>query len=527
MNGYRVHLTRLSGGFASTVTVGDEPDENARIHVADGLDHSWGFEDEYAPNPMEPSTVQFRLVARTAADLPALNVGDLWTFKLDLVDRAEDGTVTVLAAGAINFVGRLGEPEAELVPQHSWPVRVALVLVDPLADLRSRFPPAGLWDDPNFGAYLPDEWLDHWAVERAGINTWYPDRLRTDSIWGAGMFLMGSPVPDESAFNQLARMAASTPGPDGQLATTRWRYDLAAPNPAVYRNAGASIHGTGYRPDPTNPICYVMQDIGRSLPDAALLPYQLTGTAAGPITLALTANPAAATGIALLDAQHVTVPTTARRSRDQQPNTIVLGGKQNRIFWRDGFIMIEAEDTTLTVTTDASAPRSRSADTLLVLREIDDSGTQEVSVVLTRETRARLEKAYTPDVSALADEWVYDRLKLDPRAMTTAEYTALVPMLTSAAPGERDGVALRQVVVTGLDPDIDLSGRDRIAGRLVAGGVRIEAGRLTYELQLAPGVLEAGASAITAAQLAASPRAAATPAAFGNLTALDMRLVRA
>src|SRR5690606_4523263 len=160
-------------------------------------------------------------------------------------------------------------------------------------------------------------------------------------------------------------------------------------------------------------------------------------------SLAMTAEPATASGIALLSGCHVTIPTTARRSRDQQPNTIVLNGIQ-RVWQAEdtplGYSWAYA-DTPMTITTDADRPRTKSFATLSWLRSVDPDGINFPDNHDNELTRQRLETAYLPDEAALLDDWVYDRITVDPQQMTTAEYAALVPLLMSHSPDQGDGVA--------------------------------------------------------------------------------------
>lgn len=542
MNGYTVTVENLTGGWTLSST--SDPTRPritpaGDVLLADGLVFGWSFVDGRIPNPLEPATIQVPIIARSAANMPAMEVGDLLKVTIDLVD-VTGATVTDLAARAVEFIGRTAEPEVELVPGHSWPVRIRLTASDLLADLRSRFPRPGPVYDDGAGQTAASTWLEVWAEERARLNLWSPKRWRTEA--DTRFQLEGIEFPDASAYEQLAQLAAGWPDDDGGLYVVRPRYDEsgAAPDPATWNAAGFRYYGAtaGDFPDTTNPIGYLFQRLNRETPAGSYLPFVLTGPAAGTITIAVNVDPAAVSGVAVVPAAAVTIPTKARRTRDSNVNTFVLGGRFFTLGLDDDGVSVKIErgDTTTEISTDPTAPRTRQVQTLTVLRRVstdpanDGSGTSGYTYDQQNEyTRVRLAKAYTVDTDAVSAEWSYSELELITHDLPSDVYAALLPLLTSWAPEQGDGVPVRPVVVYDVDPEVDLSGMQFIAGSLVASSLTIAEGRIAYQLQLTPGTMPPSptSGAITAADLAASPYAATPASAFDpSLTALDMRLVR-
>ncbi|MFT4299316.1 MAG: hypothetical protein QM597_06760 [Aeromicrobium sp.] len=534
MNRARVTITGLDTGWVATVTQGIPTDPAARLVVTDNFTYKWGFTDERVPNPLDPATLQFGLAARTAADLPDLQPGDLYRVILDLVDVTGE-IVTVLKAGVVDFVGRLAEPEVELIPSHKWPVRARLTLTDLLSDLRARMPAAGPWPLSATGIVpeyqSPARWLSAWAEQRAGINLWVTAGiaaiLTDDSV---ALTLDGTEVPDENAHAQVSRILAGAPDSDGHLTALRWRYTTSAPDSGEYVPCGWLADGTGNLPDMTEPVGFLAQRIDRTTPAASLMPFTLAyRTTDGVVTLALDA-PDIPAGIAVINARHVTIPATARKARDEQVNTVVIAGR---------YVTYPADppvlrgDTTLEITAPgaSTAPRSRSVDTRIVLAfdYADAYGGPAGAAEDNAEVRARLTAAYQPDEAATSAEWVYDALTVRSESMTAAEYTAIGAMLAPAHPESDDAVLLRQVVIHGVALDVDLTGRGVIAGLLVAATITLEAGQLRADLQLAPGTLPpaADSGAVTYTSLAARPAPVGTVTHTGidpTLTYLDLRL---
>lgn len=531
MNGYRVTAIRLADSWTITGTKAIQPDPADRVVLTDPLSFSWQFVDQLAPNPLEPEQLGISLAARDRADLPTLDTGDLWHVTVELVD-VTDGVVTPHGAVAVDFVGRLGEPELELVPDHSWPIRASLRMTDLTADLASRYPTPGNttpWPAEGWSDVSP-EWftgfIDHPC--RREFNLWTHDDMGDPNDFDNRPFLVWD-IPQQSARWLLDAAGASVPH-DGQPFIIRDRYSLAPPAPSTFTPAG-----TGGVPDPTNPIGYLYQRVN-GMPPTALLPYVLDGPPAGPITVLLDYDPAQAVGLAGIPASTVTIPTKARRARDLVPNTTILNGFGINYTDVNGTLTAETTQTSKTFSSDWAAPRSRSVDTLIkYLRATAGEGVTlpagftEYFAGLDDVNTRLLAPAYTPDAGATTAEWAYDSLIVDTSLLDPDEFAALVPMFTSWSPEQGDGVALRPIHVFDVADNVDLSGRQAINGTLTGATLRIDRGRMTYELNVSPGIApsEATGTAITAAQLAASPYTSAPATAFGDLTALDMRLVRA
>lgn len=533
MNGYRITATRLEDTFELEATRSVLPDPADRVVLADPFSFTWQFQDQVAPNPLEPEQLELNLIAKSPADLPILETGDLWRVTVELVDVDDDtGVVTSHGVNAVDFVGRLGEPEVTLVPGHAWPIRAALRMTDLTADLASRYPTPGIptpWPAEGFLWWLP-QWFDSFVdyPARREFNLWATVEMGDPLDYETRPDLTRS-IPSESA-RWILDAAGASVAKDGQPFILRDRYSLAPPALPGYLPAG----NNGV-PHPSDPVGYLYQRLN-GLPSDSTLPYTLTGPAAGTIELLFDYDPADAVGLAVIPACAVTIPATARRARDLVPNTFVINGYGVNYSTSSGQLAGERIETSMTFSSDWAAPRSRSIHTLLdAIRYTADEGVAMPPAVVeyfdiqAARIRAWLEDAYTPDVGATTAEWAYDALVLDAMLLEPDEFAALVPMLTSWSPEQHDGVALRPVMVYDVADDVDLSGRGTINGTLTGATLRIEQGRMYYELNLSPGVarLEPTGNQLTAAQLAAGPYSSSPATAFADLTALDMRLVRA
>lgn len=75
---YTVTLTQVNpAGWSYSSTQGVAPDPDDVVQLADNWTYSWAWEAGAIPGQMEPSTATVRMLARTADDVPAMDIGDL------------------------------------------------------------------------------------------------------------------------------------------------------------------------------------------------------------------------------------------------------------------------------------------------------------------------------------------------------------------------------------------------------------------------------------------------------------------
>ena len=517
---YTITVRNVSRGWVLTTTHREEPQTEplAPVILRDGMTHTWGFEDDRVPNRFEPARVTFTVSALTRADLPDVRTGDVFTVSCD---RPLDGWPANPAAVATYFTidGRLSDPELTLDPQASnYRATLSLTVTDFLADLNQRYP--AIDERTAIPPFLITR-LTH-VAQRARVNIVVPGATSYlgdhDYAW---VDIGGSSTFTDADVHTLWASASNTSPTEYTPGERVVCYPRAFLNddPPI---PSESVDWFEYVNDTESGIKFWLTPILRRLPPAATI-YTLTAAAG---QLAATLDDAAArtrAGLAYLDGAHVRTPLSARLSRENAVDTIVVNGWQL------------TSDYQVTETT-RSRSRQTDAEFGTVTRSV---GTQAEFYTAHLDFSGdymadRIAAAFMPDGSADDQPWGYDSLDVCTWLMDDADLDRLAPLFWPAYPraDTPEPRTLTQLIVNDVDASVaDNAGSGQLRAIVAGAKHTISRGRLLIQPRLIGGVLPPdpnGTDAVTAADLIA---AGGTYAAAGaddidpTLTAADFRLI--
>lgn len=464
---YTVTVTSTTRGWTYTAVHGQNPDPedpSVRSFLASPFSLSWSWADELVPNVLDPTLVRAGVWARTASELPAVDLGDIVTATLR-IGLAGPVLATIDAA-------RITEAETELVPGEPFPARLRLVAADMLVELARQVPVQPFEPNPASGSpgtYPPRSNVrDRWGMLAHVLGT----SIGVPTSWGTPSYLDGEEWGAESAAGVVEKLIASSPG-DGEL------YALVPyignSYPSGYEWAGAGGY-KGYV-DLNTSRRYLVVPTRRNVAGPQALPL-LFAVIGGRLVLRNTPNTTGSPTFrpVSIDAGYCDLPAIARRSRDHIVNQVTLKGifAQATSYAQSDWQYV----ATLAADVAARGVLSRDLETYLPIGD--------TFIPVYPGVAARAE-AYLSDATTLAAGWAYDEFEVIAERMPQAMATAVLPYLAPSVPLDgRDGRQLREIGLHRVSPEAYLP--DALQrGWVVAGSVVIENGTLRYYLTTVPG----------------------------------------
>lgn len=495
---YTVTVASLTTGWSYTATHGTGPDPDDPVHLGQPLTYRWGFDGKLLPGQLVPAVLSAVLYARTAADVPNVQVGDWIT-----VD------VRVGATGP-----RIVQPpplrvtaaEVTVDLDTSYATELVVTAVDTLVDLPGMAP-AVLGD--NFGppgSGLPYDdirgarrgWRPRLAeianrIGRSiGAPAWWADAEHPPPGTGSSgtydglekAYVRDGGWNGRSARELLTEMMNSHQPSGVSHTVMAGYYATAASWPAGWGRVGpAAAWSDSGEPAVTEPQTnhrYYLMPASRSVTAGATpLPAYLAVSAG-----LLTVVPRASTGDTnkriALDARWCEIPVTARRSREHLVNAVRMSGEiaiaQPSAYYKFERGEVEFTDAASQAAVGASA---RELSTALI---VGPRGAYTPTAPATAAAR------FLSDASVLAVPWAYERLQLTCSTMPQAQATAILPYVAPRVPGEADGdgLVVRHVTVLAMDADARMGGAP-MTGFVVAGTLTVTDGDMVIDLECVPG----------------------------------------
>jgi len=478
---YKITLTNVTQGWTRTVTAGDEVDPEADDYLLDGLKVSWGIPENAYPGPLEPDEFSFGLFARTAALMPKVGRGDIFTVSL-VRPKVPTDVVYVETGGRARLIS--------LVQLPGKGVFVYVTVSDFMADAASNtitYPTALPYQD-----FAINRLTD--LARRAGFNL--RDTLGGDS-WPAGYpatVLQGKSVAE--ALNEVAY--------SWHLQGRRVRWDWLP------------YQGPGLDPliifDPDSPIYYYLSTNWAT--DTSIAPYALQRV--GGITSAImVANPYVNTQTITLDAAKLQLPAERSQDAPSSPNRVEI---EHPTTAGDGSTVIERYEYPALVQSQGPIVRSITA------QDAKDTATTWDATVPGQGSQ------YLPKPQYAAGGWSFPDLTIelgDRMGYTDAEVDLYAHMFY---PHKRESSPIgRPLVILNIDEETNVDGLGAI-GNLIGASFQASDGRMTISPRVKPWntdtVIGAGRP-ITWEELAALPLIAPTTwnTIDPDLTWNDFRLI--
>lgn len=286
---YLAVVTNVTQGWEVSVTAGDPVDKTAAFQVLDSLSMSWKFSNYVFPGPMDAAEVSLQLRAKTAAQLPAIDQGDVLVV---LLARPTAGGPKVY----MRFAGRITDLDA--VTRPNLDVIVNVTALDALAedDTEVTFEP----DLVTEGIYAAAV-----VAGQSGLPFSYETGESTTTVRLAGANAAGT---------WWDRIAAASYA-DGDH-VRMLRADLDWP-------ADTDVHiGAG-------PFRYVLDRWELGLPADAETILTVTEDPADLLVVTVAVSPTAGDVVSptVLSARHVVTPTQWRKNRSSVVNSIKVTGR--------------------------------------------------------------------------------------------------------------------------------------------------------------------------------------------------------
>lgn len=485
----------------------DEIDPSVRSILAAPFTYAWGFDSDVIPNLTDPDRVSFSIWSRTAADQPAIDLGDTLSIRVRMGTAGPDITRVP--------VTRVTEVSTELLPGEDWAVRTTVQAVDYRVELPSAFP---TYDPAGTGLSANAFYLHKWAlISRAlGLSIGVP------TSWDNGP---GSTVTYDWAGSSAADHAAELLNSyvPGGVHHTLVPY-FGAGYPAGYRwvDSGYTVP-VGITPpmaDPNTSVKLLAVPAARTSSGVSRLPLVFRNADG---LLDVISTPAAGSGsMPSVSARYCEVPATVRRTRDHLVNTVIVKGINMQT---SGY---EHRPSTYTHT-DAAAVAARgtiarTVDSQLILRYYDTDPDEPGAV-----------QSYVPPIAASflaqpASTLAYKEFVVRASDMPQVVAEAVIPYLTPSYPGDGlDGRVVRHLTVHSLPAEARIPDADP-SGFITSGTLSIAGGDVTFVLNVTPGSVAytATPTPITVGEfVAAGVSALAVPNVDPALVVADLDLVDA
>lgn len=477
------------GGWSLRATQGADPDlddQSVRTWLASPFTVSWGFEDETIPNSLSPTRARFSVWARTAADLPVLDTGDVFQVKVNL---GPDLTGPSL----IDFYARAAEPVVDLVPGDPWAARLTVTAADFLIDLPGRT----LSEQPAYGTPSPDpidldDYVGHrWAVLGSVLQTSigvqggivdYPNPLRRS--WGGGDL--------RTLADELLNSTRLIGPADACVLIPSFAFTSSYPPGTQF------VDPTGNPPgDPGSWTKYTIASLGRHVETAAKLALQFVKLGGIVGLRSMPSSPATGTFRPVsLDARYCRIPVTVTRRRNHLINRVRVKGAMlvqvssspevpppTSGTWGETSFVDKPDVYEVAGPDDGRGPIAREVETQWLVRYM-----RLPSLVPVVGEVAELARVYLADDVARATTWVYDELEVYASDMPADMAAQVLPYLTPSVPWDgRDQRILRQVQLHRVDSDVARVSGLASSAWIAAGTLTVADGQLRYVLRTVPG----------------------------------------
>lgn len=458
---YRVTVHNDDQGWTQTAEHGETPPliTDVTAFLMDDFQMGWGLEGDQAPAKLAADTCTFKIFCRTAADLPAIEVGDVLLVNLDRVGPSG------LLIPYMHFVGRASEPEATATPGHGIELQVSATGF--LVDLS---PEVDLGNDSTVTSQT-EGYLMNLVRDQAGVSAIF----HSPAAFTRAVRPFGQMSAQEAADRLLAGAANADRGAVLRAAYKWAQWDASG---IVHPNNGLPAGWSGYEGD--NPdLAFYMQEWLLHLP----APLTLIASAADPDVVTLGPDAATLDQVATIPSSVCRVPADWSKSRGDLVNTTTLVYPAT-----DGAGLKEAK---ITVKDAASIARYGPAP-------------REIQTFITPGSSATVAGVYqNPAPGTLA--WSIPSLQVLPELMEDYQLDELAPTFYPHA--EPIGsTAGRFIILTDLDEDTAVAGRD-VAMQVTGATFGISGGRLTIGLSVRAVPPPSLATSITWADLAAGPLA--------------------
>lgn len=493
---YTFSVTSLTRGWTYSAVEGDDWDPADDVVLVAPFKYTWAFANDQIPGPLNPFTADINLVARTANDVPVVEIGDLIQFDI----RVGTSGSRIIAPPPM----RVTTADITLTPNRVYSAGLSIGLVDLSPDwtgasvdgpsLYNTASPAG-GTGPRF------RWRERLAEMAAALRVsigcplWWADleapvgdhggHRALKSYWWKDVAGQGAEIIQNLVQSHL---------PGGYTHTAATIYGAGGSHPSGYEYMGPpswEVSASGIYnaqvSDSTAAARIEIVEASRKRVTTSL-PFQFTVTG-GLLTL-ISVQPASPSGSAGdssaqlgLDALWCVIPATARRAREYQINRVELAAS-GQIRNDDGVTFDVKDLTYVRENTDDEAARGT------ITRQVGTdlfAGGNPIGELHTSVPDAA--DAFLADSSVLTAPWTYDEISvtssLIPQTVAAWMLTRIAPRLPGETNG--DGRLVRHVTVSRLADEVRIDGSP-VVGFVTAGSLVISGGDMEWSLTTAPGL---------------------------------------
>lgn len=454
---YRVTVTNDDQGWTETIEHRQALPDDVRRILIDDFQLTWSLEGDQVPARLATDTCKFSLYCRTAADVPAIEVGDVLLVNLDRVGPG--GTLIPY----MHFAGRASDPDATATPHKG------IVLdVDATGFAVDLSPEVDLGNDASV-TYQTEGYLVNLVRDQAGVSAiFHSPAVFTRSVRPFGQ------MPAQDAADRLVAGTAN----GVRVAILRYAYKWAQWDATGLTNDGLPAGWFGAQGD--NPdLAVYLQEWLLQLPP----PLTLVEAAGAPRRVTLGPDAATVDKVATIPAGVCRVPASWSKSRADLVNTTTV------IYGVTDSAGTGLKEAKAVIKDAASVARYGPAP-------------REVSTFVTIGSTNAVGGSYqNPAPGTLG--WSIPSLTILPELMTDEQLDELAPTFYPHAM-PIGSTAGRFIILTDLDEDTAVAGRD-VALQITGATFSIAEGRLTIGLQVHAVNGADFATAITFNDLAASP----------------------
>lgn len=513
------------------------------VQLADGLTFSWEFVASQVPGPMQPTTATVRLAAKTGADLPAVEKGDLLVL-----------AVRVGAAGAYMLTPapmRVTEAVAELTSNPVYGAVVTIQLLERRAELLGATVLQGSVDLVASNSNVAHT---RWRPRLAELAVRCGWSMACPGFWAdaddvAQPSWSGGPVPGNQYFGMTNPGRIATGVYSGTAPLFLWDRNvykavdelLNTHHPSFITHTAYSGYVVGYpagwgKVGPVNQWGYFTtapSAPAQAVADPAstnklfLMPAsrKADGTGGGlPLVFAVRSgvltlqpqyvNQASATGASghariALDAAWCDLPATVRKTRDGSINQLNLHGSET---YRSASGAVPAERATFRTFANTAAQLldgavTREVDTQLWLGTAGDSYEGSADRYYSQEAPNNVAPDLLTDDSA-RQGWVYDQFTVKASRVPADLADGVLSRIAPRAPGETNGDShvLRHLTIYRPASSVRVAA-GLLGGFVAKGQLEVKGGEVTFTVNLTPGATQwvgATPAPITVAQVDAA-----------------------
>lgn len=474
--GSDVVITRTGWTYSSVE--GEDWDPADDVVLISPLQYAWGFENEVLPAQMTPFVATVNLAARTAADVPPVQVGDLISIDVRVGttgDRIIDPPPM-----------RVMSVDVQLVTRGPYQARVSFQLSDITVDWRGKtlagYPGGGA------NASMLMKWRERFAelgamVDTAVVSpTWWADDEGPYLTGGVGNGLRGyylNQVPDQGIDGFQRVLNSHMPD---ELTHTLTPVEGT---PTGYEYVGPAAWDTDRTySEPASAARAALVPASKRLPGSAGLPLEFA-VDDGLLVVVPSTPPSGDSSTQLgLDAAWCRVPATAHRSVVGKIVRVEMAAQVN-ILQPD--LTTYDSDGSLTYVVDQVGTGT----TRQIPNDLYggyDSGAPAPYLAFPTEAIVAAAPHFLSELAAVDAPWAYDAFEARSSLVPQDVADWLLPLLAPRVPGESDGDGrlIRNVTVFNLDHGVRLDGKP-LSGFVTSGSLTISGGEITWSLTTLPG----------------------------------------